>query len=58
MRDRFYESVEALQADLDVWLIHYNTERLHLGYRNHGPTILTAETAVSRKSRSSRDICW
>ena len=36
MRDRFYESVEALQADLDVWLIHYNTERPHLGYRNMG----------------------
>ena len=36
MRDRFYESVEALQADLDVWLTHYNTERPHLGYRNMG----------------------
>ena len=23
-------------ADLDVWLIHYNTERPHLGYRNMG----------------------
>jgi len=24
------------QADLDAWLIHYNTERPHLGYRNMG----------------------
>ena len=36
MREHFYESVEALQADLDVWLQHYNTERPHLGYRNQG----------------------
>jgi len=36
MRETFYESVEALQADLDAWLVHYNTERPHLGYRNQG----------------------
>ena len=35
-RTRFYESVEALQADLDAWLVHDNTERPHLGYRNRG----------------------
>lgn len=38
-RQSFYESVEALQqADFDVWLVHYNTERPHLGYRNQGRT--------------------
>jgi len=31
MRETFYASVEALQADLDAWLVHYNTERPHLG---------------------------
>ena len=36
MRENLYESVEALQADLDAWLVHYNTERPHLGYRNMG----------------------
>jgi len=36
MRETFYETVEALQADLDKWLVHYNTERPHLGYRNQG----------------------
>ena len=36
MRETFYESVEALQADLDAWLHHYNRERPHLGYRNQG----------------------
>lgn len=35
-RENFYESVEALQADLDTWLHHYNNERPHLGYRNLG----------------------
>jgi hypothetical protein len=36
MREKVYASVEALQADLDAWLVHYNTERPHLGYRNQG----------------------
>lgn len=36
MRETFYESVEAMQADLDEWLAFYNTERPHLGYRNQG----------------------
>ena len=36
LRENLYDSVEAPQADLDEWLIHYNTERPHLGYRNMG----------------------
>ena len=36
MRETFHDSVEALQADLDAWLVHCNTERPHLGYRNMG----------------------
>jgi transposase InsO family protein len=36
MHAKLYESVEALQADLDAWLVHYNRERPHLGYRNQG----------------------
>ncbi|RWR04677.1 helix-turn-helix domain-containing protein [Paenirhodobacter populi] len=36
MRETLYDSVEAMQADLDAWLVHYNTERPHLGYRNMG----------------------
>jgi len=35
-RENFYESVEALQSDLDKWLSFYNTERPHRGYRNRG----------------------
>jgi transposase InsO family protein len=36
MHGKLFESVEALQADLDAWLTHYNRERPHLGYRNQG----------------------
>jgi len=43
-RTRFYEGVEPLQADLDAWLVHYNTERPHLGYRNHGKRPLDTVT--------------
>jgi transposase InsO family protein len=35
-RTKFYDSVETLQNDLDIWLVHYNTERAHQGYRNLG----------------------
>ena len=33
-RETFFESVDALQRDLDRWLEFYNTKRPHLGYRN------------------------
>ena len=36
VHQKLFESVEALQADLDAWLVHYNRERPHLGYRNQG----------------------
>lgn len=36
LRTTFYETVEALQTDLDTWLRFYNTERPHQGYRNLG----------------------
>jgi len=36
LRETFDEAVDALQADLDRWLAHDNTERPHLGYRNLG----------------------
>jgi transposase InsO family protein len=35
-RQKLYESVEALQQDLDEWLYYYNHERPHQGYRNEG----------------------
>lgn len=36
MRENFYETIEALLADLDAWLVHHNTERPRLGCRNQG----------------------
>jgi transposase InsO family protein len=36
LRRRFYPTPEDLQLDLDAWLVHYNTERPHRGYRNRG----------------------
>ena len=36
MHETFYETLKALQDDLDAWLNHDNTERPHLGYRNQG----------------------
>ena len=35
-RQKLYESVEALQQDLDEWLSYYNHERPHQGHRNIG----------------------
>jgi transposase InsO family protein len=35
-RQKLYNSVQQLQKDMDQWLIHYNQERPHLGYRNMG----------------------
>ena len=35
-REKFYDSVEKLQKDLDGYLKFYNTERPHQGYRNMG----------------------
>jgi transposase InsO family protein len=50
MREKVYTSVEALQADLDAWLVHYNTERPHLGYRNQGRRpIKTIQQFVSQE---------
>ena len=54
LRENFYESVEALQEDLDKWLMHYNTERPHSGYRNRGKrpydTVLAFASSVSHVS--------
>lgn len=35
-RKKLYESIDALQEDLDAWLHQYNHERPHRGYRNQG----------------------
>ena len=58
LRSQFDDSVEALQADLDAWLHHYNHERPHLGYRNQGrrpwETVARVRQPIIRKTRRLR----
>ena len=35
-RSKYYDDIQHLQHDLDIWLKFYNYERAHLGYRNNG----------------------
>lgn len=37
-RTKLYDSLDDLQIDLAEWLVYYNTERPHQGYRNMGRT--------------------
>ena len=37
-RTKFYESIEAMQKDLDAYLITYNTQRPHQGRGMKGKT--------------------
>lgn len=36
LKRKLYTTIDELQADFETWLVHYNTERPHLGYRNMG----------------------
>jgi len=45
---KLYESLEALQADLDIWLEYYNTERTHQDKMCSGRTPM--ETLIDGKS--------
>lgn len=38
LRETPYAELEALELDLQAWIVFYNTERPHLGYRNNGRT--------------------
>jgi hypothetical protein len=37
-RKKLYNTLEELQADLDLWLAHYNHERTHTGKYCYGRT--------------------
>jgi hypothetical protein len=51
-RKKLYESVEALQKDLDAWLYDYNHKRPHCGYRNQGRRSM--ETFASGKMQRKK----
>lgn len=38
IRKKIYKSLEEIQADLDKFMIHYNFNRTHLGYKLNGKT--------------------
>jgi hypothetical protein len=52
-RTTLYETVEALQADLDAWLLHYNYERPHQGYRNLGKRPIERIESSNRRYTAS-----
>jgi transposase InsO family protein len=55
-RKRFYESLDALQEDLDTWLKEYNYERPHRGYRNQGRRpIETFELGKKRREELAKE---
>ncbi len=53
-REKIFNTMEALQNDLDKWLRHYNGERTHLGYPNNGlsPGVMVQEF-ISVKTKTS-----
>lgn len=38
LRETLYSDLDTLEIDLQAWIVHYNTDRPHLGYRNQGRT--------------------
>jgi len=54
-RKKLYTSVEELQIDLDQWLIYYNNQRPHRGYRNMGKRpIETIEKGKKLKTKPKK----
>jgi len=55
-RKRLYESLDALQKDLDTWLHGYNYKRPHRGYRNQGRRpIETFELGKKRREELAQE---
>jgi len=57
-RKKLYDSIDALQADLDGWLHHYNYERTHQGKMCCGRT--PVETMIDGKNLAGkvRELCF
>ena len=57
-REKWYTAIEEIQADLDVFMLHYNTRRTHQGYRVQGRTPAQAlKDTVGKKKVPSLDFC-
>jgi transposase InsO family protein len=56
-RKNLYLSLEEIQADLDLWLVWYNNERPHRGYRNMGRRpIETIEEGKKMKAQMTQQV--
>jgi transposase InsO family protein len=54
-RTKLYETVETLQVDLDTWLVYYNNERPHQGYRNRGKRPIDTINEFVKSRETVRD---
>jgi transposase InsO family protein len=55
LRQKYYQTIEDLQADLDQWLVWYNTERPHQGRYNRGrpPLQVIREFQAQQESKAA-----
>jgi len=53
-RKRIYESIQALQADLEEWLLYYNHQRTHQGKRCQGRTPMQTFLEAKPLAREKR----
>ena len=58
-RKKLYDSVSALQRDLDVWLAYYNNERPHSGRYCYGKTPMETfkESITLARQKMLSDLC-
>ena len=55
-RRKLYESIADLQDDLDAWLMYYNYERPHCGYRDMGRRpIETIEMGKKKRKETPKE---
>jgi len=54
-REKWYDSIEALQKDLDDFLEHYNAARTHSGYRCQGRTPLQTFRDLMQKRENKTE---
>jgi hypothetical protein len=51
LKRQLYTTIDELQHDFEAWLVHYNTERPHLGYRNLGASPIQTVERFSQPVR-------
>ncbi|EGI75460.1 integrase catalytic region [Hylemonella gracilis ATCC 19624] len=57
-REKWYTAIEEIQADLDAFMLFYNTQRTYQGYRVQGRTPVQAlKDATGKKKLPSLDFC-